>query len=262
MEVKLAEAVALARSAKTRVHGALTTLHRESQKIDLYLGLARTYRPLREGDDERFPDESRLVRTVATDVIVELNRLLLDRWNTEATVTYNNTLAQGDIVLGDGTVLLRSVPATYLLFLEKGLEDLLTFVSKLPSLDPAETWAWDPNRGVHASQPVETAREKRVMKPLVLYPATDKHPAQVERFEDTEVRGYWTTTKLSGALPAESKREILLRVVEVRDAVKTARERANQTEVTTMDPAAALLDYTLGRYARWLRTSRAGEDAS
>lgn len=244
---KLSEAVALARSAKTRVHGALTALHRESQKIELYVGLARTYRPIAENDVEVFPDESRAVRTGAAEVLDEVSRLLTERWNTEATVTYNNTHATAEVVLPNGTSLLSDVPATYLLFLEKALEDLYTFVSKVPSLDPAETWEWDANRGAYASRPVETAREKRVQKPLVLYPATDKHPAQVERYEDVEVRGYWTTTKLSGALPADEKRAILLRVVELRDAVKTARERANHLDVVSVKPAGILLDYVLGR---------------
>jgi len=242
---KLSEAVALARAAKTRVHGALTALHRESQKIDLYVGITRTYRPIGD-DDERFPDESRSVRTSATDVLDELNRLLLERWNTEATVTYANTEARADVVV-NGVTLLSEVPSTYLLFLEKALEDLYTFVTKMPSLDPAETWAWDGNRGTYVSTPVETAREKRVPKALVLYPATDKHPAQVERYEDSEVRGYWTTTKLSGALPADEKRAVLLRVVELRDAVKTARERANLLDVVPAKPASILLDYVLGR---------------
>jgi hypothetical protein len=242
--MKLNEAVALARSAKTRVHGALTALHRESQKADLYAGLARTYQPVRD-DAERFPDESRVVQQNSADVLAEVNRLLLERWNTEANVVAGNNEARADLVLLDGTVLLRDVPATYLLFMEKALEDFYTFTAKLPTLDPAETWTWDANRSVHASKPVETAKEKRVPKPLVLAAATDKHPAQVTTYEDLEVRGYWTTTKLSGALPVEDKRVILLRVVELRDAVKTARERANQLTVTSWQPARTLLNFVL-----------------
>lgn len=242
--MKLAEAVALARAAKTRVQGALTALHRESQKPGLYNGLARTYRTVIDGDPG-LPDESQLVQQVATDVIDELRRLLAERWDTEANVTANNANARADVVLDDGTIVISDAPATYLIFLEKSLEDVYTFIAKLPSLSPSETWAWDPARGVHASTPIETASEKRIPIPLVLVPATKEHPAQATTYDDVVVRGYWTTTKLSGALPSERKRELLLHVVALRDAVKTARERANQLTVTEWKPAAGALDYLL-----------------
>lgn len=242
--MKLAEAVALARSAKSRVHTALTTLHRESQKVDLYAGLARTYRPTSE-ENERLPDESRKVQLQSNLILAELRRLLTERWDTEANVTYNNASAYANVELLNGDVVLENVPATYLLFLEKALEDLHTFLTKMPTLDPGETWTWDGNRSVFASQPVETASQKRVPKPLVLAEATDRHPAQVTTYDDVTVQGYWTTTELSGALAADHRHAMLLRVNELRDAVKTARERANQQAVTTRHPAAALLDYAL-----------------
>lgn len=242
--MRLSEAVALARAAKTRVHGALTLLHRESAKEQLYDGETRTFRPKTE-DDDTFPNQSKQVRLTARDVLEELSRLLIERWDSEGLVAANNQHAFANVVLNDGSTLLENVPATYLLFLEKSLEDFYTFVVKMPVLDPAEQWEWDAGSSLYRSKPVETTREKRVPKALVLYPATDKHPAQVTQYDDTTVAGYWTTTKLSGALPAEQKREILLRIVEIRDAVKTARERANHEEVTDWKPAATLLDYAL-----------------
>lgn len=248
--MRLSEAVALARAAKTRVHGALTVLHRESQKEQLFDGQSRTFEPKTENDDQ-LPSESKQVRLTARDVLEELRRLLVERWDSEGLVSANNQHASANVVLPDGSTLLEDVPATYLLFLEKSLEDFYTFVLKVPTLDSAEQWEWDASTSLYRAKPVKTAREKRVPKALVLYPATDKHPAQVTQYDDTTVAGYWTTTKLSGALPAEQKRDILLRIVEIRDAVKTARERANHHEVTDWKPAAALLNYALnGRIPR------------
>lgn len=247
--MKLSEAVALARAAKTRVHGALTSLHRESQKVDLYAGLARTYEPLTE-DNEKLPPESKKVQLQANVILAELRRLLTERWDTEANVTYSNANAVANVVLSDGTTLLENVPATYLLYLEKALEDLHTFVAKMPTLDPGEDWTWDGNRSVFASRTTQTASQKRVPRPLVLVEATERHPAQVTTYDDVTVQGYWSTTKLSGALAADHRHAILLRVNELRDAVKTARERANQLVVTETRPAATLLDYALNGAAR------------
>ena len=53
-----------------------------------------------------------------------------------------NTHAKADIKV-NGQTILPNVPVTYLLFLEKQVVDLETFVTKLPSLDPSEVWEAD-----------------------------------------------------------------------------------------------------------------------
>ena len=63
----------------------------------------------------------------------------------------------------DGKVLLSQVPATYLLFIEKQLVDLHTFIKKLPVLDPSETWAFDPSADCWATEPVQTVKTKKFL---------------------------------------------------------------------------------------------------
>jgi len=58
-------------------------------------------------------------------------------------------------VPGRPTPLLADVPVTYLLFLEKQLTDLRTFVDKLPVLDPSVVWLQDPSSGDWRSEPAE-----------------------------------------------------------------------------------------------------------
>ena len=90
---------------------------------------------------------------------------------------------------------------TYLLFLEKQLTDLHTFVKKLPVLDAAEAWAFDEATDAYSTAPTQTTRTKKVPRNHVKAEATEKHPAQVEVYFEDVLVGYWTTVKFSGALP-------------------------------------------------------------
>ena len=64
-------------------------------------------------------------------------------------------------------------------------------------------------------------------------------------YEDVVV-GYWRTVKFSGALPAQRVNELLTRVERLQQAVKYAREEANNTEVTEQKVGARLLGYLFG----------------
>ena len=127
----------------------------------------------------------------------------------------------------DGTVLASDIPVTYLLFLEKQLADLQTFVTKLPVLDAAETWSYDEATDAYATPPTQTTRSKKVPRNHVKAEATEKHPAQVEMYFEDVLVGYWTTVKFSGALPQARVNELRARVIKLSEAVKIAREQAN-----------------------------------
>jgi hypothetical protein len=146
-------------------------------------------------------------------------------------------------VIVDGKPLLRDVPVTYLLFLEKQLVDLHTFVKKLPVLDASETWALDPSADCFATEPVQTVKTKKVPRNHVKAEATDKHPAQVEVYHEDVVVGYWKTVKFSGALPAKRVNELLDRVERLQQAVKFAREEANNQAVEEQKVGRTVLSY-------------------
>lgn len=76
-----------------------------------------------------------------------------------ATREWANRLAAADVVV-DGTVLLPQVPVPYLLFLEKQLTDLHTFVRKLPVLDASEAWTLDPSTDSWKTDPVRAIRSR------------------------------------------------------------------------------------------------------
>ena len=156
-----------------------------------------------------------------------------------------NTLARADVVI-DGVVILTAVPVTTLLFLERKLVDLHTFVAKLPVLDPAERWTYNGEVGAYASAPSETIRSKKVMRNHVRYEATEKHPAQVDVYNEDVPEGTWTTVKYSGALPADRVAVLMARVTKMTQAVKQARELANTTPVEDVALGSPFFTYLFG----------------
>jgi hypothetical protein len=55
--------------------------------------------------------------------------------------------------------------------------------------------------------------------------------------------GTWTATKFSGAMPAAARKAIIERVRKLLDAVKSAREEANNLEVKPQKNGATLLGW-------------------
>jgi hypothetical protein len=143
----------------------------------------------------------------------------------------------------DGHVLITRAPVTYLLFLEKQLVDLHTFLKKLPVLDASESWVYDAAQDCFATEAVETLRTRKVPRNHVKAEATEKHPAQVEVYYEDITVGFWRTVKFSGALPARRVAELLERVEKLQRAVKFAREEANAYEVKNQKVGEALFSF-------------------
>jgi len=242
---KLNQILGIRDGVKNRVDKTITALHRTAPAA--YQGISGVYHPLDE-TDVTYPPESTLVQVRATQVMHDFSVALAELVDVVATTDNTNMAATADIVLSNGTVIATGVPAVTLLFLEKKVEDMKTFVSNLPTLDPSENWTWDSTRGVYVSDPVQSFRMKKVPKAIVLYAATKEHPAQVQAFSEDLPVGTWTRTKFSGALPQPVVRDMLERIEAVRMAVVFARNQANMTQVSDLQIGAGILDYVFASH--------------
>lgn len=246
MTTRLSQVVAVEKPIKTDAYRILSEAHHQVQKPSLLAGLTRTYRP-RDEEGELLPPESTRVQLRAVDEIAEVRESLQRFYDVTATRDWGNTVAKADIKVA-GTTLMRDVPVPFLLFLEKQLTSLSTFVEKLPVLDPAEEWLWDAEKEVWRTPAYETHRSKKVPRNHVLAQATERHPAQVQVWHEDVPVGTWTTVKYSGAMPASHVKALTERVQALRDAVKSAREEANGTPIEQQRVAGALLDYLFAGY--------------
>lgn len=238
---KLHEVVAVRKGVKSRVYSEITTLHRGSDKADLFNGLLKEYTPKDEAA-ETLPPESKKVQKIVEDLLKQTAKLQAEAWDIEATQEYGNQTAKADLVVG-GQTLLTNVPVTLLIYLEKQLNDLRTFVAALPTLDSDKDWEADPNSKLFRTKPVRTHHTGKVEKQVVVVQATKEHPAQWTTVKDDVTIGYWDKCFFSGALPVPRKEALVERIDKLQIAVKEARSRANGTEVERMKIGDAVFGY-------------------
>lgn len=241
---KLNQIIAVEKGVKSGAMRDLTDAHHSLQKPALLAGISRVYQP-KDEEGEQLPPESTRVQAKADEAIRRTASIMTRLFDVTATKDWANCTAKADVTV-DGRPILRDVPVSYLLFLEKQLTDLHTFVKKLPVLDAAESWTFDESADCWKTEPVRTNRTKKVPRNHVKAEATDKHPAQVEVYYEDVTVGYWTTTKFSGALPAKRVNELLDRIDRLQRAVKFAREEANGAEVTDQRAGDAVFGYLFG----------------
>lgn len=238
---KLSQIVAVEKGIKSRTTRDVTNAYRLTHIAEPLTGLSRSYKP-RDEEGEQLPSEVKRVQHTIAEINAEVERSLVRLFDVTATKDWANTTAKADIVV-DGGVLVADVPVPYLLFLEKQLNDLRTYVEQLPVLDPSETWLDDDQPGVYRTEPTQTTRTRKVPRNHILYEATDKHPAQVETYTEDVVIGDYTLIKRSGALRESDRAALVERVDTLQLAVKYAREQANSAEVTDIEVGRTLLSY-------------------
>lgn len=243
MTTKLHQILALEKGAKATTEGAITRAYHDTQRAAAFNGLTRTYTP-KDQEGEWLPAERKIPIFTVDDIIARVVEAWTRRTDIVATKDATNQNARASVIVG-GNVIIQDVPVTTLLYLEKTLQDVRTLVSKLHVLDPEVEWgdAPDTATGMWKSTVEETVRTKKLPRAFVRYEATDKHPAQVDTYTEDIIVGTWARTLLSGALPAGRKAALLRRIDGFAEAVKVAREYANQAEAIDRKIGADVFGY-------------------
>jgi len=224
-----------------------------------FMGSHRTLKVFHESD-KNLEDASVEHQELTTTVHAKLKYVEKDviRWldaytQKEAT----NQAAVADLII-DGVVIAEGLPAAALLGLEKEFKQLRTKVyESIPSLQPGVKWLEDPqavaadgSKGVYRNaHPEQKMKTRQTIAHKVLVPATDHHPAQVEKWTEQEAVGTFTLEVVSGMISPAQKSALLGRVSKVIDAAKRARMRANDTEVKKVAVGKALMNYIHGAAA-------------
>lgn len=239
----LNQIVALEKGLKSRTTATITEIHRDLQKAPLYAGLSRTYQPKHE-DGDQLPPEKQLVQMTVDGQLNKAASVLAELFNVVVTKETGNTQARADVTV-DGELLVHQATVPYLLFLEKQLTDWRTLVTNLPMLDPAEVWAYDEDNNQYRTNVTQTTKTKKVPTVLTKAPATERHPAQTEVYNEDVVVGTWSLTKFSGAVPRSRRDELVEKANKLIDAVKAAREEANSIEVQQARTSGVIFAYLL-----------------
>lgn len=161
-----------------------------------------------------------------------------------------NQTARADIVI-DNHVIATDIPAIVLLGLESKLLSLVAVYNSIPTLDAAKSWtpaAGYAKPNVFVGTFPEERQQSVVSKTWKeISPATANHPAQLKEVESTDVIGKYTIVSFSAAITSEDKAARIARLQALIRAVKEARQRANNVEVTSFPGfGSALFNYING----------------
>lgn len=243
---KLNQIIAIEKGIKSRVYSEFTDINKTAQKSELFNGFSRSYQK-KDDDSEDLPPENKKVQHTVPDMLRNASRLLTEIMDITARKDYTNCVAKA-AVLVDGKEILPATPVSFLLFLEKQLNDIRAFVSNLPVLDSSEEWIRDVNSGLFKTAATLTHRTKKVIRPIVLVAPTPEHPGQAQLINEDIIAGHWSQVKQSGGFPSPEKEAILERIERLSQAIKQAREAANGTDEAKEAPEAgnAIFNYILG----------------
>jgi hypothetical protein len=239
---KLNQVIAIASGRKTEATKKVTGVYHTLQKGDLFNGFQRNYQPL-DDEGETIPSEKKVIQKSVEGELEVVANTLADLFDVIATQETGNCHSVADIVVG-GQKLAENVPVTYLLFLEKQMDNLHSVVSAIPTLSPDVVWRKsDTDRGVYIAETSVTNRTKKIPKAFVKAAATDKHPAQVDVFTEDILVGRWSKVDMSTAIPAQEKEEMIKKIAELKEAIKMAREAANSIEIERVEIGKAITGF-------------------
>jgi hypothetical protein len=217
-------------------------------KSERFTGHTKTLKML---SDDRSCEESagcehiELTTTVA-EKLDYIREAITRAWDCSMQKEKTNQIANADLVV-DGNIIATKVPATALLGLETRLKELRRVVESIPTLQPGIKWEAHPEKQnvfVASDKEVKNKTEK-VMEPVILYPATKEHAAQVKESTKDVVVGTFTIERVCGMISPTHKSILIGRVDTMLRAVKKARMEANCTEVEDGNIGKAIFDYIL-----------------
>jgi hypothetical protein len=242
---KLNQIVAIEKGVRARTQKSVTALHHLTKKGALFNGHVRKYEPLND-EGERFDDDQQLVQMRVAEVLRDAQTAWTEQIDIVASKDFGNVqpAARADVIV-DGEILIHEAPVPFLLYLEKELTDVQTFINALPELDPALSWSFDENQEIYRSEATRTVKTMKFEEPVVLLEPTKEHPGKAEMVTKDRTIGHWNLVKLSGCLPLKQKQQLVDKIHRLIDAVKQARERANTADIERQKVGAAIFKWLL-----------------
>jgi hypothetical protein len=221
---------------------AKDTLTKFEKGDNYFTGFTKTLKLL--GDDPNNEDLEKAARqdkTLPTTVLTTLD-YFLSYWakaeDVLASKNLTNTTALANIEFR-GQTFAENVPVDELMGLEVRLGELRKLAMQIPTLDASKDWRIDPNAAQagtwKSAHPSITTKTEKQTVPVVLYPHSDKHPAQVKEVTSDKIIGTFTQENVSGATTAIQKAQVIATLDELITAVKQARTRANSVPVMTQN---------------------------
>jgi hypothetical protein len=240
-------------AAEKTVTGARDHLYADTQmkfkKADQYFtGMIKTLEMIEDSPEAKAAEAAaRQEKELPTTVPATMD-YFLDFWAKAENLLHkknvSNTKATTTLMFR-GATLAPNVPIDEVMGLEARLGKLRELILEMPTLDASRGWKHDdkaPQAGTwKATSEQVTTKTEKVETPLIMAPATDKHPAQVKMASSDKVVGKFTLLTSSGATTAIQKANMIAVVDDLLVEVKMARTRANSVDVVDTDDLGSIL---------------------
>lgn len=196
--------------------------------------------PLHETGAQPVIEEQSELQTTIHKELKWLTDLWAKAMDGAFSVAEANTGARSDVILEDGTVLLKNIPATALLELLKRAAEIQELASKIPTLDPTKGFAPDKEHkeaanGVYKAREDNKLRTKKEVQYIIVVQPTKEHPAQVKETSADVPVAKIQVQQWSGLIHPVEKSDMLDRAEQLTRALKSALSRANSLEVAKSD---------------------------
>lgn len=248
---KLHELLAVEKSHMAGVGKLIQETLTKFSKIEWFQAQVKGLKMLEETPANKVLEESAKEQKQLPTTVQETLEYLLGFWAQAEDVMFQksltNQVARGDLMFR-GNVVAEGVPVDELLGLEKRLAQLRNLMTSMPTLPAAVKVTPAPElgrKGAWIGEPEYTVKTEKTLVPVVLYDATEKHPAQVKESSVDRVVGNYNVVKIYGTATSLQKAEVLTVVDELIDQAKQARMRANNVDVVSRNIGQAITSLIL-----------------
>jgi len=245
---KLHEVLAVDRdleaAAKKILDETITTFTKKTDHFQAYNKKLEMFDDSRS-KEEAGQEETKALTTTVQEKLEYVAEHLTRHIDCVAQKEATNQTAKGTVYL-DGEVFIPDVPATLLLAMENKLAQWRQMYDVIPTLEPSIEWIEDPQAGRNiykTREPSIKHKTEKVTKAVVLYPHSDKHPAQVKEVSMDVPVGNYSTILWSGKISPADKSLFLKKLGNLLGEVKKARQRANSADVVHFDIGEKIFTY-------------------
>ena len=116
----------------------------------------------------------------------------------------------------------------------------------VPTLQPGVEWQLDPQKGEgywKASHPLVKHKTEKTIQSKIIVPATKEHPAQIREWSEDRPVGKYVQENWSGMVSPAEKSKLLGNIDKILRAIKKARQRANNQEVSKLSIGQQIFDF-------------------
>lgn len=230
--------------AKKTIEEGMVTF---SKKPGNFTGIQKTLKMFNDArsNEEAAAQQSQEMVTTVSAKLEYVIKSAVRALDATAQKEKTNQLAKADVIINDMAIL-KNVPATLLLTLEKELVVYRNLYSSIPTLQPGVEWIADKDQGAGIYRAAKVDIKSKTEKTRLhkeISPATREHKAQIETWTEDRPVGSYETTHICSMITPARKSDLLGKIDSLIQAVKKARTRANKEEIVDVHVGQIIFDY-------------------